>query len=68
MNTFRIGVPTVTRHKEPEYVMPEELKERIADAIEPHTIRVEADHEDVMRAIEIAYPLIAETLEAGFAS
>lgn len=42
--------------------MPAPLTQQIANWIEPHTMHVEADHADVMDAIEIAFPLIRDYL------
>lgn len=38
--------------------IPDDLREQIGNWIEPQTVHAEADHADVMDAIEIAYPLI----------
>lgn len=38
--------------------MPDGLRKQIMKWIEPQTVYTETDHEDVMNAIEIAYPLI----------
>lgn len=44
--------------------MPRELATAIARWIEPHTMNVMAEHDDTMRAIEFAYPLIRDYLRA----
>lgn len=45
-----------------EKPLPLELETRIGLWIEPHTMNVEAEHADVMEAIELAYPLIVDWL------
>lgn len=42
--------------------LPGELETRIGLWIEPHTMNVQAEHADVMEAIELAYPLICDYL------
>lgn len=42
--------------------IPRDLKRRIADEIEPHTMNSYLDHGEVMTAIQIAYPLIRDYL------
>lgn len=42
--------------------MPPELREAVADGIEPETINLYLKHGDVMGCIDIAYPLIRDYL------
>lgn len=44
--------------------MPRDLREQIADLIEPHTINSSIKHGDVMEAIDIAFPVIRDYLSA----
>ncbi len=44
--------------------MPRELRDRIADWIEPHTLNCDIKHRDVMDAIDLAFPLIRDWLAA----
>lgn len=43
--------------------MPRDLREKIADHIEAHTIDMYLKHRDVMACIEYAYPLITRWLQ-----
>jgi hypothetical protein len=40
--------------------IPSELKQRLADEIEPHTMNAGIKHGEVMIAVQIAYPLIVD--------
>lgn len=42
--------------------MPPELQNQIRDLIEPHTINMELKHSDVMECIDVAFPVIRDTL------
>jgi len=42
--------------------MPDELRQAVAEQIEPYTINAYLDHGDVMDCIKIAYPLIRDYL------
>ena len=42
--------------------MPTELKNTIADLIEPHTMNMYLDHGDVMTCIRVAFPVIRDWL------
>lgn len=44
--------------------LPRDLEDAIGLWIEPHTMNVQAEHADVMEAIELAYPLIRDYLRA----
>jgi hypothetical protein len=44
--------------------MPRELKDLIADLIEPHTINMSIKHRDVMTCIRVAFPVIRDWLTA----
>ncbi len=45
-----------------DHPMPDGLRRQIMNWIEPQTVHTETDHEDVMDAIGIAYPLIVTWL------
>ena len=43
--------------------MPADLWRKVADAIEPHTINLYADHGDTMHCIDVAFPVICEWIQ-----
>lgn len=45
--------------------MPRELRDRIADLIEPHTLNMYLKHGDVMTCIAVAFPVIRDYLANG---
>lgn len=40
--------------------MPRELRDQIADLIEPHTLNMYLKHRDVMDCIDVAFPVIRD--------
>jgi len=42
--------------------MPRELRDRLADLIEPHTMNMYLKHGDVMTCIAVAFPVIRDYL------
>lgn len=42
--------------------MPRDLREQIADLIEPHTMNMYLDHGDTMDCIDVAFPTILDYL------
>ncbi|HEY9413431.1 MAG TPA: hypothetical protein VIQ30_01625 [Pseudonocardia sp.] len=42
--------------------MPNDLRDQIADLIEPHTINARIKHADVMDCISVAFPVIRDYL------
>lgn len=40
--------------------MPHDLRRKVAEVIEPHTINCYADHGDTMHCIDVAFPVICE--------
>lgn len=64
MDEFELERLEEAQQRAEECPLPGELEKLIALWIEPHTMNVQAEHADVMEAIEMAYPLIRDYLRA----
>lgn len=50
-----------------EESIPPELRTKLADLIEPHTMNLELEHAGVMTCLDVAYPVIREWLRGHLA-